>query len=382
MAACMSRSLADIKEITKLMTECKSMGIQCLPPDVNVSRRKFGVDPDGNIRFGLAAIKGVGESAVEAILSERNANGPFKSIFDFVRRVSISAVKRNGLECLALSGAFDCFSDHISREQFLALNPKGDSFVDVLTRFSSSYQVALEETRNSLFGDMDMVDVPNPVIPEAESWNTLTRLDKERELVGIYLSAHPLDDYKVLLDYVCNVKMAEIEQAKTVAGNKKFGGIVVDYRTGRTKYGKDYGVAKVEDYSGIGELALFGEDFAKYGGMMSPGSSIFITATVAPSKFDEKRLMMTVKDVRHLSDVKNLFLTKAVVELSPEAIDEDFVARINDLTNGIEGITQLQFRFLSLDGRVISAHSSRPVNLTPALVELFEEYGTLLIDNE
>ena len=187
MAATMSRNISNITEITKLMDESKSIGIKTLGPDINESMLKFSVNRKGDIRFGLGAIKGVGESATLSILEERKKNGLFKGIFDFIQRVNLSACNRKNIESLALAGAFDCFPE-IKREDFFMPNAKGDTFVEVLVRYGNKYQLDKAAAANSLFGGENMVEIATPEIIRAPEWSDLERLNKERDLVGIYLS--------------------------------------------------------------------------------------------------------------------------------------------------------------------------------------------------
>ncbi|MFW5567263.1 MAG: DNA polymerase III subunit alpha, partial [Bacteroidales bacterium] len=204
MAGNMSRNLSNINEIMKLMDESKSMGIRTLGPDINESHAKFSVNHEGNIRFGLAAVKGVGESAVECIIKERNENGPYKSVFDLVERVNLSACNRKCLENLALAGAFDSF-ETMKREQFFAKNSRGEVFMDTLLRYGVRYQQDLVTSQNSLFGATDMAEATKPEIPEEyEQWSALERLNRERELISVYISGHPLDDYSIILTDVCS----------------------------------------------------------------------------------------------------------------------------------------------------------------------------------
>ena len=209
MAANMSRNLANITEITKLMDECKAMGIETLGPDVNESRNKFSVNKGGAIRFGLAAIKGMGAAAAESLIAEREKNGPYKDIFDFVQRVNLSACNRKCFESLALSGGFDSFG--IDRERYFAQNEKGENFFDTLLRFGQAYQVSKQQASNNLFSMFadEEVEIATPKIPECERWSDIERLNRERDLVGIYLSAHPLDSYAVVLENLCNTKCPE-----------------------------------------------------------------------------------------------------------------------------------------------------------------------------
>ncbi|MBP5375091.1 MAG: DNA polymerase III subunit alpha, partial [Bacteroidaceae bacterium] len=242
MAAIMSRSLDNITEIRKLMDECKQMGINTLGPDVNESRHKFSVNFGGDIRFGMAAIKGVGESAVQAIIEEREKNGLYKSAFDFVERVNLSQCNKKNIENLITAGAFDCFKD-ISRETFFApTSRQGETFLDVLVRYGNKYQEDKLQAQASLFGDTG-ISVTHPPLPkDIPTWGTLERLNKERDLVGIYLSAHPLDEYSIILDYVCNAKLNQLEQKEELSKMEEviIGGIVTNVRTGETKKGKIY----------------------------------------------------------------------------------------------------------------------------------------------
>ncbi|MBQ2011721.1 MAG: DNA polymerase III subunit alpha, partial [Bacteroidaceae bacterium] len=301
MAANMSRNLSNISEITKLMSECKSMGILCLGPDVNKSNRKFSVDMGGDVRFGLGAVKGLGEGAVEIIIKERQQNGPYKSLFDFIHRIPMSAVKRNGLECLVLSGAFDCFEE-IKREQYFAPNAKGEIFIDVLIRYATGYQVAMEEAQNSLFGGVEEVEIHTPDIPEAEQWSALERLNKERDLVGIYLSAHPLDEYSIILNQVCNMHLNDMDDLTPFANQDVyFGGIVTGVRQGMSKRGSAFGIVTMEDYSGSHEIALFGNDWVQWSSFMVEGNLLYITARCQARQYDSSRLELKIGRIDFLS---------------------------------------------------------------------------------
>ncbi len=266
MAANLTVSKDDIKEVTKLMDECKAMRLTVKGPDMNESSLHFTVNKKGVIRFGLGGIKGVGEGAVEAIVKEREANGPYKSTFDFVERVNLSACNKKAIESMALAGCFDALGD-ISREQFSAQNAKGETFLDTLMNYGNRYQQDKAANQNSLFGGFDDVEIPKPAIPHAEPWSALNRLSKEKELVGIYLSAHPLDRYKTALLYGCTHQLTELQPKldNKQATNFVVGGIVVAAREGITRNNKPFGILTVEDYSGTCEFALFGEDYVNFG---------------------------------------------------------------------------------------------------------------------
>jgi len=265
MAANLTRNLDRQDEIAKFMDECRKMKIVVKGPDINESDLNFTVNSAGEIRFGLGGIKGVGSSAVDAIVAERDANGPFKSIFDFVERVSLNACKKNNIESLAYSGAFDNFRE-IRREQFSAAGSKDDSFIDTLIRYGNKFQEDKKSSAVSLFGDMASDTITRPQVPESPAMSNVSRLNKEKELVGMYLSSHPLNDYEIILNHVCS-PLSEFKALKipnNVGKEFYFGGIVTGFRTNIGKNGKPYGFIKIEDFSGSDEIALFGENFDKY----------------------------------------------------------------------------------------------------------------------
>ena len=315
MAALLTRRKDDIKEITKLLDECKSLGIDVMGPDVNESHCNFGVNDKGQIRFGLNAIKGFGESAAEAIVKERDKNGPFKGIFDFVQRVPMSAVKRSGMECLALSGAFDTFAGELSREQFFAPNHKGEIFLDTLVKFGNSYQQSMMEAEYSLFGS-EMVEISTPPIPVAPAWSSMERLNKERSLVGIYLSAHPLDEYAVIIRDVCSMHASDLNNLQPFENCEfSLGGIVTGMRTGISKNNYQYGIVTIEDYSGQGEFFLSGDDFARYSGYMFAGNIIYITGMVQRRKFSPDRMQIRIGNVQFMHDAKDGIVHKITVSI-------------------------------------------------------------------
>ena len=345
MAATMSRNISNITEITKLMDECKSMGIQTLGPDVNESSLKFSVNAAGDIRFGMGAIKGVGENAVQSIIEERKKNGPYKDIFDFVQRVNLSACNRKNIENLALAGAFDSFKE-ISREQFFAVNVKGESFCDQLIRYGNLYQTAKVEAANSLFGGFDSVEIATPEIPEAESWSDLEKLDKERELVGIYLSAHPLDEYSVILNHVCTTRMDELNKDLTPIANQDItlGGIVTSLREGYTKKGNPFGIAKLEDYSGAAELPLFGQDWIDFGRYMRQGCFLFIHAKVQSKQWKQEELEAKINKIELLPDVKDKLIERLTISINLDAIDSTILAELSSFIKENPGEAELRFQ--------------------------------------
>jgi len=343
MAATMSRNISNITEITKLMDESKATGINTLGPDVNESMLKFSVNRRGDIRFGLGAIKGVGESAVLSILNEREKDGPFKNIFDFVQRVSLTSCNRKNIECLALSGAFDCFSE-IRREDFFLPNVKGETFVEVLVRYGNKYQLDKAEAANSLFGGDNMVEIATPEIIRAPEWGDLDRLNRERELVGIYLSAHPLDEFKIILDHVCNVQMVELSNLTPLQNRDLIlGGIVTGVREGQTKNGKPYGIAKMEDYSGSAEFAFFGNEWIEKKNFFAPGMFLFMKGKCQPKQWKPDEYEVKVNTIELLPDIKEKVIEKLTIVAPLSAIDDQFIEEFKVLVNENPGNAMLNF---------------------------------------
>ena len=342
MAGIMSRA-RDIAEVTKFMNECKEMGIETLGPDINLSRHKFGVDPSGNIRFGLTAIKGLGNSAVDAIVKERDDNGPYRDIFDFVKRVPISSLKRSDIESLTYSGAFDSFAPGLQREQFFAKNAKGEVFIDSLVRFGAQYQQTEKQAQFSLFSGMDAVEINTPPIPQAEPWGTLERLNLEKDKIGIYLSAHPLDDYALVLNHTCNINASQLADISVFEGKEvRFGGIVTNLRKGTSKKGQPYGIATIEDFEGSGELPLFGDMWAKWGNYMTEGYTICVWGNVQPDRYSN-RLRLQITKVSFLSDMSTSSINNLTVSFLLEDLEEEFVFELADYAKRHPGKTQLIF---------------------------------------
>ena len=331
MAGNMSRCISDITKITKLMSECQAMGIPCLGPDVNESQRKFSANKKGEIRFGLSAIKGMGDAAAINIIEEREKNGPYKDIYDFVQRVNLSAVNRKALESLALSGGLDSFG--IRRESYFGETPKG-TFIEILLRYGQTYQQEQNQMQNSLFGDMGGVEIATPKPPEAEQWSTIELLKKERDLVGIYLSAHPLDEYSVVLNSMCNLRCDQLtrdmdkqEMAKTA--ELTFGGIVSSVTSRFTKNNKPFGIVTIEDFNGQGELALFGDEWTKWQHMLKEEYIVYITATMrqrfanAPNSLE-----LVIKSVEFMNDVKDKRIERFTIYIDSTLLRN---SRMNDL---------------------------------------------------
>ena len=380
MAAIMSRRRDQITEITKLMDECKRMKIDTLGPDVNESYEKFGVNHHGQIRFGLGAIKGMGDSAAQAIIAEREKNGPYKDIFDFAQRVSFSSVNRKAFESLALSGGFDSFG--IRREDYFATNNKGEMFLDTLVRYGQTYQAEKNQMQNSLFGGFDEVEIATPPVPKAEGrWSDIERLNKERDLVGIYLSAHPLDEYKIILDNLCNTRCVELADVSNLRDREDIiiGGIVTGVRTGFTKNGKPFGIVVIEDFDGSGEVPLFGEDWGKWSGMFTEGASVYLMAKVQARPYKENVFDLKIQNVEYLQTIKDKALDRITISMVTDLIDEQIVADLSELISTNPGKTKLFFQLRDSKGErhVLLRSKNEGVDVRHTLIDYIEQHEML-----
>ena len=375
MAALMTRRFSQITEITKLMEECKALKIATLGPDVNESQIGFGVNKHGEIRFGLSAIKGMGASAADSIVRERMENGPYKDIYDFAERVDLSNVNRKAFESLAYSGGFDSFG--LQREQYFAVTAKGDLFLDTIVRYGQLFQAEKAQQQNSLFGGMDAIDVVHPIAPKAEKWPVIEKLNKERELVGIYLSAHPLDEYSVVLNNMCNARcsmigrnanMTELAKADEVT----FGGIVtsVNERFSQ-KTGKPFGFVTIEDFEGTGELALFGDDWARWNNLLKMNYTVYITAKCQPRyRNNPDMLELKVQKIEQLYDVKQNRLERFTISMDATALDDAFVSELATVIEEHIGNTQLYIQLRTPDNTVLMLRSKNGgVNVDRTLID-------------
>jgi DNA polymerase-3 subunit alpha len=353
LAANLTRNRDDIGEITKFMDECRSMGIKVMEPDINESELNFTVNKKGDIRFGLGGIRGVGRGAVEAIIKEREKNGPFTSIFDFVERVNLATCNKRNIEALSLSGAFDNFPE-VSREQFFAENTKGEVFIETLIRYGNKYQLDKSSAVNSLFGSSNSIEIVKPVIPKTETWSSIERLNKEKELVGIYLSSHPLDEYYIVLNYICTLGMKDFEEAKTACLNQELiiGGIVSSYREGISKTGNSYGILKLEDFSGNGEIALFGKDLIDYGKYGRPNIYLLIKGMFVPNQYGPANAKFRISSIQSLSEIKDNIVKKITISIPLDRLNEQFIADLSSLINNHQGNSSLYFQIEDLERKL------------------------------
>lgn len=379
MAAVLTRNLSDLTKLTGFMDECKRMHISVKGPDVNESYAGFGVNSHGDIRFGLAAVKGVGEGVVADIIREREANGPYESIYDFVERVNPSTLNRRVLEALALSGALDCFGSEVQREDYYATNGRGESFMEQLLRYGQAYQQDKVESAASLFGDDEGAcsTAGRPPITHAVRWPDTVRLDKERDLVGMYLSAHPLDPYYLELQYGCTCDFKHFaELGANFEGQEiTLGGMVVSLESRPSKSGSMFGILKVEDYSGSHEFMLFGQDYIDFHNYGVTGTPIYIKGAYE-RRYKNQELRFNIKSIQLLETVKGSLVSNVHLKL----FDKDINPRIRGLlaehmTDDPDG-GNLEMTFMSTQlKRRVRLSASRKVKITRAFLDLLVEEG-------
>ena len=373
MAAVLSSNLNDVDKLSKYMDECRSMGIEVLGPNINESYKSFSATKDGRIRFGLAGIKGVGASCVDSIVEERDKNGTYKDIFDFVQRINQGACNRKALESMALAGAFDDFKE-IKREDFFEVNPRNESFSETLMRFGQRYQTSQQEMQNSLFGAFGAIEVATPTIPNAEPWSQLERLNRERDLVGMYLSAHPLDPYYIEVNYGCDTPLAEVKNhADELDKELTMGGLVVDFQTRMGKKGGQFGILKIEDYSGSFEFMLFGNKFVDYQKFGVPGYALVVRGAYEKGYGDNVRF--NVKSIDLLENLKGKMLKNLLVTLRDDDLNTiDFLKQ----NLGAQGDNRCDLYFRMKDqktGNYVMLRSRQPIAVDKRLLESMREAG-------
>ena len=379
MAAVLSRNLANVDQLTIYMNECKRMDIRVLGPDINESMRTFSANAAGDVRFGMAAVKGVGEAAVDSIIAEREANGRFKDIYDFVERVNFSLVNRKCLENLAYAGAFDSISG-FPRCKFFGADARessGMTFLEQLMRYGQRFQVEKNNAQQSLFGGADHVDIQHPLVPACADWSQLETLNKEREVIGLYLSAHPLDDYAIIMRNMCKTQLSELQNLEALKGQEiAVAGMVISVQNLLTKNGKPWGKFTLEDYNGTHEFALFGKDYENFRKYLYTDYFLFIRGKVQPRPYNDKELEFKIVSMMQLSElsesIKEMHVQLPVEEVTRTLIDE-LAARVRES----KGQTVLRLNLYDRESQVsLNLFSkSYKVGITRELVSYLDDHS-------
>lgn len=376
MAAVLSRNLSDITKLTTYMDECKAMGITVKGPDVNESFATFGVNAHGDIRFGLSAIKGIGGNVVRDVLAARDNGGEFKDIYDFVERVPSSALNRRTFENLALAGAFDCF-EGIKREDFFVENSRGETLSEILLRYGANYQSANQSREASLFGDIEEeINLSSrPQIKPAMPWPQVTRLDKERELVGMYLSAHPLDPYYLELNYGMSHTIKEFEEITPEDGLEiTFGGIITKYESRVLQSGTRMGKFHIEDYTSSTEVVAFGKqllELAQYG-----QDGLAVSVRGAFKKRPNGEIKFNITSMQLLDDIKGKLIKGITIKLATDSLNPQLQSLLKEKSEKSETATGvLNFRLYEPTlNRSITATSSRRISIDRKLIESLKQF--------
>ncbi len=375
MAAVLSRNLNDIKKVTFFMEECRRMGIKVLGPDVNESHARFMVNKEGHIRFGLAAIKGVGQNAVENIVNEREKNGPYQTIFDFMKRIDLHITNRKTLESLTLAGGFDCFED-IRRHQFFAENEKGQSFIEVLIKYGSKMQME-KNGAPTLFGDTEAIKIQEPKIPDAEVWSPLYILNQEKECIGFYISAHPLDEYKFELDHFCTNQLNELNDLEKLKDKEMvIGGMVIHAVEKFAKNGKPYGDMTLEDYSGSYLLRMFSKDYLNFKAYFQKGYYLLLHGKVQERGWgNSNELELKIKQISMLSDAMDDKVKCISLDIPLTEVTESFINEMEEVTDKNKGKVMLKFNVFDPEEKMGVQMFSRNhrINLTKNFIEYLEE---------
>jgi DNA polymerase-3 subunit alpha len=378
MAALLSANLNDLKTLEEYMSESKRMGISVLSPDINESQMQFSSNAKGDIRFGLAAIKGVGEGAVASIIAEREKNGPFKNIYDFAERANYSAINRKCFENIAMSGGFDSIID-FSRGKFMAIDDKGESFVEALVRYGSRIQNERNNAQQSLFGgDSGVSDIQKPAIPVRGDAVQLELLNKEKELIGMYLSAHPLDEYKLLLNSVCKCTLSDLSELEKFNGKEiAVAGIVTETSEFYLKNGTPAGKMVVMDYNGMHEFAFFRKDYEMFRTRMFKDYFLLIQGRVQPRQWSKDgELEFKVTSITQLSDVRDA-VREIKLYLSTDKVTREFIDELIEVAKASKGKAQLKFSLQDLQEEVlVSAYSRKyKVALTDEIAKFIEKHN-------
>ena len=352
MAAVLNHA-GSIDKITFFMEECKRMGLKVYGPDINESQNGFAVNDKGEIRFGFSGMKGVGENAIESIVEERNKAGKFIDVFDLVRRVNLKAVSKKTLESLIYSGAFDCFED-MHRAQYFFTAPGDVASLDKIVKFGSVFQSQAAGSANTLFGDLQMPDIVPPKLAPCAPWQLVEKLDFEKDVTGMYMSGHPLDDFKFELTHYGISKLSDYTEIKnavdTIPTSRTFrlAGLVTDGQHRLTKTGKNFGIMHVEDFSGKADFALFGEDYVKFSNYLEKGTIVMLEGAFK-NRYNSDNYEFKIAKLHLLETVKPTLTKEVRIDLMPESIDEKFIDFIDDNVRNNPGKTTIKFQIKDFD---------------------------------
>lgn len=377
MASVLTHNMNDIKKVTFFMEECKRMGLAVLGPDVNESSYKFAVNAKGEIRFGMGAIKGVGEGAVEAIVKERNENGKYNTIFEFCTRLDLRTVNKKNLENLAIAGAFDCF-EGVHRAQYFASDEKGQSLIEKAIRYGNAIQESKNSAQVSLFGEVNEVEIPEPPIPDAEPWRTLDQLNREKSVVGVYISGHPLDDFRFEIEHFTNASVMLLEDLEEVKRRRdvKVGGIITSVSHLMTKTGSPFGKFTLEDYEGAFEFALFKDDYIKFKPYLN--ENWFVTVDVTTRGWFNKNenrefIRLNVTNMALLAELRDKKVKKLHVNIPLKEVRPNLIKQLKSICQQHNGNIPVQFNVFESDTHIEMPSRTIKVEMNKELSDSLDE---------
>jgi DNA polymerase-3 subunit alpha len=376
MAAVLSRNISDIKKITIFMDETRRMGMEVLGPDVNESNVKFTVNKDGNIRFGLGAIKGVGESAVLQMIEEREKNGLYKNIYDLVERVNLNSLNKKNLEAMAVAGAFDCFPG-ISRPQYFSLDTRGTSFIESLIRYGNNAKTIRNSSQQTLFGEAGGFDIIKPEPTACPDWPKLEKLNREKEVIGIYLSSHPLDDFRLEINMFTTATLADLQNMNNwLERDVTVAGMVTDTKNGIGKNGKPYGSFTLQDYSDSFRFVMFDKEYLEHSKFFIVGYYLLVKGRVQKRKYKDGELEFRIKSINLLSSVKDELIKSVTLKIHPENINKEMINELMELVKENRGETELKFLFIDTDDKISLPMFSRTirVRLNDGLISYLDDH--------
>ncbi|MDB4443533.1 DNA polymerase III subunit alpha [Saprospiraceae bacterium] len=372
MASVLTHNKNDISKLTFFLRECKRMGIDVLSPDVNESAADFSVNKKGQIRFGLTALKGVGSGPVSAVLEQRATGVPFKDVFDMMRRLDLSSFNKRCLDSLVLGGGLDCFD--MARWVYYAPSEKYDTFIEHLLRYGNAYQAQKAQSLNSLFGDSEDILSPEPKIPQAREWSLIEKLTKEKEVTGIYISGHPLDDYKLEIENYTTCTLEDLENHK--GGNLNLAGVVIAANNRIDKKGNGYGFFTIQDYNSSLELALWRDDYNDYAARMKPGEVVFIKGKYEYNNYREE-YQFKVQEIQQLAAIGLKMTESITLKLHVQKITDDLIDEIEDICKHSKGKLPLKIEVIEPDNQIKLRFRSvsRKVNVDGEMIAKLERIG-------
>jgi DNA polymerase-3 subunit alpha len=363
MAAVLSRNISDIRKITNFMDETRRMGMDVLGPDVNESNLKFTVNRDGNIRFGLGAIKGVGESAVLQLIEEREKSGAFSDIYNLAERVNLNSLNKKNLEAMAVAGAFDCF-ETVSRAQYFAPDTRGSSFIESLIRYGNNAKTIKQASSHSLFGEAGGFDLIKPESVACPDWPKLEKLNREKEVIGIYLSSHPLDDFRLEISTFTTATLADLQNLHDYLDREVVvAGMVTETKNGIGKNGRPYGSFTIQDYSDSFRFIMFDKDYIDNSKFITTGYYLLIKGKVQKKKYREDEIEFSIKKINLLSSVKDELIKSVTIRIKTENIDSAMISELKELILENKGETELKFLFIDSDDKLSLPMFSRTLRV-------------------